>query len=39
MLKIYDKEKMKFIPFLDFYRKEAMDKTQGKKGLRSGDHV
>ena len=30
---------MKFCPFLDVYRKSAMDKTKRKDELRGGDHV
>lgn len=36
---VYDKDKMKFCPWLDIYRKKALDKTQHKKELRAGDHI
>jgi len=36
---VYDIKKMKFFPFLDVYRREAMKKTRHKEELRAGDHV
>jgi cellulose synthase/poly-beta-1,6-N-acetylglucosamine synthase-like glycosyltransferase len=38
-IRIYDKNKMKFYPMIDIYRKKALDKTQHKKELRAGDHA
>jgi len=38
-LMAYEENKIKFYPFLDVYRKEAMDKTRHKSELRAGDHV
>jgi len=38
-LSVYDKNRIKFCPFVDVYRKSAMDKTEHKKELRAGDHV
>ena len=35
----YLKDKMKFCPFLDIYRKEALEKTQHHSELKAGDHV
>jgi len=36
---VYNLHKMKFFPFLDVYRKEAMKKTKHREELRAGDHV
>ena len=38
-IKFYVREKMRFIPFLDVYKKKVMDLSEHKKGLRAGDHV
>lgn len=35
----YQREKIKFYPFLDTYRRVAMSKSKHKKELRAGDHV
>jgi glycosyltransferase involved in cell wall biosynthesis len=38
-VRVYNKNKMKFPPMIDIYRKSALDKTQHKKELRAGDHA
>jgi len=38
-IRIYEPKKIKFYPFVDVYRREAMDKTKHNPGLRAGDHV
>lgn len=38
-LATYDRAKMKFCPWLDVYRKKALDKTRHKQELRAGDHI
>ncbi len=38
-IKVYDREKMKFCPFLDVYRREVMKNTKHDENLRAGDHI
>ncbi len=38
-VRIYDKKKTKFYPFLDVYKKKVMDLTKHKSDLQAGDHV
>lgn len=38
-IRIYNEKKLKFLPFLEVYRKEAMSLTKSDKRLGAGDHV